>query len=182
MVSNLFKYYRIPIILSISLAVVLISQVFKGSQINLVWLILGSLLGTFFLDLDYFLHSYVLEPDDQFSHMLKDFIKHKDYAGAFNYILFHSDEIENKTLNSALFQISLIFFMFFIVRSDVSIFFKSLIISIQLNSVFRYLYFYFQGHGEDWFWIIQGKPNKIFIVVYNIVIISSIGLAIYLFK
>ena len=182
MKSNLFKFYRIPVILSISLAVVLISQVFKGSTFNLILLVLGCLLGTFFLDLDYFLHTYILEPHDHFSGLLKDYIRSKDISGAFNYILFHSDEVENKTLNSALFQISMIFFSIFLVRSDVSIFFKALVISIQLNSVFRFLYFYFQGHGNEWFWILKKTPGVFFIVVYNFVIISTIGLAIYLFK
>lgn len=180
--SNLFKYYRIPIILSISLAVVLISQVFKGNNLQLFLLILGCILGTFFLDLDYFLHAYLLEPTDHFSGLLKDFIKHKDIKGAFEYILFHSDEIQNKTLNSALFQVSLVFFSIFIVRSDVSVFFKALVLSIQLNSVFRYLYFYFQGHGNDWFWILKKTPGIFFIATYNLVIISSIALAIYLFR
>ena len=180
--TNLFKYYRIPFILSISLAVVLVTQIYKGDTVDLILLILGSLLGTFFLDLDYFLHTYVLEPADQFSGMLKDYIKSKDYTGAFNYIIFHSDQVENKTLNSALFQISLIFFSIFLVRSDVSIFFKALVISIQLNSVFRFFYFYFQGHVNDWFWILKKTPGTFFIIIYNLVIISSIGLAIYSFK
>lgn len=181
MVNNLFKFYRIPFIISASLAVVLISQVYKGGNLELALIILGAISGMFFLDLDYFLHAYLLEPEDNFSKMLKDYIKQKDLVGAFNYIIFHADEVQNKTLNSAIFQIALIFFNLFIVRSDVSIFFKTLLLTTHLNSIYRFFYFYFQGHGRDWFWILKKEPSAIAIYGFNLIVLMSISLAIYLF-
>lgn len=181
MINNLLKFYRIPFILSVSLAVVLISQVFRGGNLELFLLILGAISGMFFLDLDYFIHAYILEPEDNFSRMLRDYVKQKDLVGAFNYIIFHMDEVENKTLNSAIFQFALIFFTLFIVRSDVSIYFKSLLLATQLNTIYRFFYFYYQGHGKDWFWILKKEPTVYGIYIFNFIVLLGISLAIYLF-
>ena len=176
------KFYRIPLILSLSLGVVILSTNFKGTYFDIFLIFLGSIIGMFILDLDYFLQAYILEPEDNFSKLLRDYIKSKDIAGAFDYIIYHADEVENKTLNSAMFQFALIFFGIFIVRSDLSIFFKSLILTTQLNTIFRFFYFYFQGHGKDWFWILKKEPSKPMAIGFNFLVLICLGLAIFLIK
>ncbi len=182
MKGSLIQFYRIPLILSLSMGVVILSTNFRGGILDIVLLFLGVLLGMIFLDLDYFLHSYVLEPEENFSKLLRDYVRSKDFSGAFNYIIYHADEVENKTLNSAVFQFAMMFFAIFIVRSDLSIFFKSLILSTQLNTVFRFFYFYFQGHGKDWFWILKKEPTKAIIYGFNFLVLIMLGLAIFLLK
>ncbi len=182
MKGAIFQFYRIPFILSISLAVVLISTNFKGTTLDIFLIFLASILGMFFLDLDYFLNAYILEPEENFSKLLRDYIKSKDISGAFSYIIYHADEVENKTLNSAVFQFAMMFFAIFIVRSDLSIFFKALVLSTQLNTIFRFFYFYFQGHGKDWFWILKNQPGKPFIYGFNLLVLIMLGLAIFILK
>jgi hypothetical protein len=179
--SNLFKFYRLQLIISISLTVVLISQVYRNGYLELSLIILGCLLGTFFLDLDYFISAYLIDTDTDFSRMLKDYIKNKDYSGAFNYIIYHSNEIKNKTLNSAIFQVCLSIFALYIVRNPVSTFYKALVISILLNSIYRFFYFFIQNEHEDWFWILKKTPGKIFIGIYNFLLLIVVGLTIYLY-
>ena len=182
MKGTILKFYRIPLILSLSLGVVLLSTNFKGTTLDIIFLFLGVLLGMFFLDLDYFLSAYILEPEDNFSKLLRDYIRSKDFSGAVNYIIYHADEVENKTLNSAVFQFAMMFFAIFIVRSDLSIFFKALILSTQLNTIFRFFYFYFQGHGKDWFWILKNEPSRPFIFGFNLLVLIMLGLAIFFIK
>jgi len=182
MKGTLIQFYRIPFILSLSMGVVILSTNFRGGTLDIILIFLGAFLGMFFLDLDYFLHSYILEPEDNFSKLLRDYIKSKDFIGALNYIIYHADEVENKTLNSAVFQFAIMFFAVFLVRSDLSVFFKSLILSTQLNTVFRFFYFYFQGHGKDWFWILKKEPSKAFIYGFNFLVLILLGLAIFLYK
>ena len=177
-----FKFNRIPFLLSISLGVVILSTNFRGDVFQIALLFLGCILGMFLLDLDYFLQAYILEPEENFSKLLRDYIKSKDYLGAFNYIIYHADEVQNKTLNSAIFQFGLLFFSLFIVRSDLSIFFKSLILSTQLNTIFRFFYFYFQGHGRDWFWILKNEPNKYAAFGFNFIVLIFLGLAVFYLK
>lgn len=182
MKGAIFQFYRIPLILALSIGLVILSTNFRGTNFDIFLIFLGCILGMFFLDLDYFLHAYFLEPEDNFSKLLRDYIKSKDYAGAINYIIYHADEVENKTLNSAVFQFAIMFFAIFIVRSDLSIFFKALILSTQLNTIFRFFYFYFQGHGKDWFWILKKEPSKIGAFGFNFLVLIMLGLAIFLIK
>lgn len=179
--NNLFKFYRLQIIISISLVVVLISQVYKTGWVDLSLIVLGGILGTFFLDLDYFIHAYFLDPSDNFSRMLRDYIKQKDFIGALNYNIFHGNDIKNKTLNSAIFQVALCFFLIYLVRVPVSTFYKALVISILLNSIYRFMYFYIQNEYEDWFWFLKKTPGKIFIISYNLILLFVVGLSIYLY-
>lgn len=179
--SNIFKYYRLQFILSLSLMIVLISQVYKNGYLELSLIALGCVLGTFFLDLDYFISAYLIDEDTDFSRLLRDYIKNKDFSGAFNYIIYHANEVKNKTLNSAIFQISLSIFSLYIVRSNVSTFYKALVLSILINSIYRFFYFYIQNEHQDWFWILKETPGKIFIAIYNFILILVVGLSIFLY-
>jgi len=176
--GTFFKYNRIPFLLALSLGIVILSTNFRGGTLEIILLFLGCILGMFLLDLDYILHAYILEPEENFSRLLRDYIKAKDYLGAYNYIIYHADEVENKTLNSAVFQFALLFFSLFIVRSDLSIFFKGLILSAHLNTIFRFFYFYFQDHGKDWFWILKKEPSKPVAIAFNAIVLIFLGIAI----
>ncbi len=180
--SNLFRYYRLQIIISLSLMVVLISQVYRNGVLELSLIALGCILGTFFLDLDYFISAYLVDQDTEFAKLLKDYVRNKDFLGAFNYIIYHANEVKNKTLNSAIFQVCLSIFAIYIVRNPVSTFYKALVISILLNSIYRFFYFFIQNEHEDWFWVLKNTPGKIFIGIYNFVLLVIVGLAIYLYQ
>jgi len=78
MKSAFFQFYRIPLILGISLGVVIFSTSFKGNITDAILIFLGAILGIFMLDLDYILQAYILEPEDNFSKLFRDYIKSKD--------------------------------------------------------------------------------------------------------
>lgn len=180
--TNLFRYYRLQLIISLSLMVVLISQVYRNGFLELFLIALGCILGTFFLDLDYFISAYMIDTDTDFAKLIKDYVNNKDFLGALNYIIYHSNDIKNKTLNSAIFQVALAVFSLYIVRSPVSTFYKALVISILLNSIYRFFYYFIQNEHQDWFWILKNTPGKIFIGVYNFILIIIVGLSIYLYN
>lgn len=185
-----FQYYRIPLILAISLAVVIItsksSLIVQGDYtdyLNILGIIVGSILGIFILDLDYFLHAYILEPKEEFSLRFRDYIKDKDFFGVFDYIILHSEDIKNKTLNSLVFQVSLGIFSL-VTSGNISLPYlvKAMVISSLLNTIFRFYYFYFQGYGKDWFWILKKIPNKYVIGLFNLIVLIIIGFSVSLFK
>jgi len=182
MVSDLIKFYRTQVILSASLFVVIFSQVWGTDILTAILILLGCLLGTFFLDLDYFIYAYFLNPDDFFSHKIKDFVKSKDFAGALNYTIHHSNDIKNKTLNSAFFQVMLSVFTLYFVRSWVSHFLKALVISILLNSIYRFVYFYLQKEHHDWFWSLKKTPPAPVILIFNLGLLVVIGISILLYR
>jgi len=179
--NNLFRYYRLQIVISLSLMVVLISQVYRNGYLELLLIVFGCLLGTFFLDLDYFINAYLIDSETEFAKLLKDYVKNKDFLGAFNYTIYHANEIKNKTLNSAIFQVCMAIFSLYLVRNPVSTFYKALVISILLNSIYRFFYFYIQNEHQDWFWVLKETPGKIFIGIYNFILILIVGLSIFLY-
>jgi hypothetical protein len=153
------------------------------SYLNILGIFVGAILGIFILDLDYFIHSYILEPKSEASNFVKSYIKDKDFVGVFNYIILHSDKFENKTLNSLVFQIALsIFSIVVVIDPNVPYLIKTLIISTLLNTIFRFYYFYFQGFGDDWFWILKKIPNKYIVIVINLIVLIFVGISIYSLK
>lgn len=186
-----FKYYRIPLILAVSLSLVIIT--YKSSlllenantmsYLNILGIFVGAILGIFILDLDYFIHAFLLEPKSQVSNLIKTYIKDKDIIGAFNYIILHSDQFENKTLNSLVFQVALsIFSMLIVIDPGVPFLIKAMVISTLLNTIFRFYYFYFQGFGNDWFWILKKIPNKYVVFVINLIVLVFVGISVYTLK
>lgn len=186
-----FKYYRIPLILAISLSLVIIT--YKSpillenadtvSYLNILGIIIGAIIGIFILDLDYFIHAYILEPKSEISNLVKDYIKDRDIIGSFNYIILHSDRFENKTLNSLVFQVAMsIFSMIIAIDPGVPFLIKTIVISTLLNTIFRFYYFYLQGHGSDWFWILKKVPNKYWVFAINLVVLVFVGISVYTLK
>ena len=104
MLKTIVNVYKIPLLLSITLAVTLIALRVERNSLTIAFIILGSLLGTVILDLDYIIYAYFLEPNHDFSKTLKTFIHHKDYSNTLAFIHFHKNDLQDKILNSALFQ------------------------------------------------------------------------------
>jgi len=186
-----FKYYRIPLILAVSLSLVIIT--YKSnillenanvmSYLNILGIFAGAILGIFILDLDYFIHTFLLEPKSEVSNTIKTYIKDKDILGAFNYIILHADQFENKTLNSLVFQVALsIFSMLIVIDPGVPFMIKVLVISTLLNTIFRFYYFYLQGFGDDWFWILKKVPNKYVVLVINLIVLIFVGISVHTLK
>ena len=182
MIKSLLSLYKIPLVISISLSIFLISYTVETRPLQIAVIILGSLLGSLVLDLDYFLHAYFLEPDSDFSINLKTYILHKDIKGALTYLNTHKDEVKEKTLNSGLFQILLIGILFLILYSTVNIFVKVFLLSIYANSIYKFAENYFLHKTfEDWFWFIKGTPKKEMVGGYIIFLLVFFFYFVYYF-
>ncbi|OGC38854.1 hypothetical protein A3K42_00455 [candidate division WWE3 bacterium RBG_13_37_7] len=138
--------------------------------------IFGSFLGTFVLDIDYLIYAYVLEPARDFSKTLKGFVQHADLSNALMYIEYHKNELGDKTLNSALFQIIFALFAIFVSASPASLFIKALVLSTCGNSIYRLWEAYLKGGINEWFWAFKSKPNKQGIILYSLILL---GIFIY---
>lgn len=160
MVKKIWELYKTPLLVSLTLAIVLIAENSVKTPLLLTSIILGSFVGTFLLDLDYIIYAYFTDPEKEFSKSLRSFIKHNDYAGAASHIMHNKDSIEDKTLNSALFQIVLAGVSIFTMASAAGIFIKALVISTFANSIYKATDQYLAGKGKEWFWALKTVPNK----------------------
>ena len=174
--KKLLTIYRVPFLTSLTLAIVLIAVNVTRDPLTIALTFTGALIGTFFLDLEYVIHSFFLEPKTDFSKTFSTFVKHRDFPSAAQYIQIHKHEIREKTLNSALFQVIFAFFTLFVVTSTRHLFMKSLTISVLANSIYRLIEVGYEKRLGDWFWAMKEKPNQQTVSIYTI---GLIGLLIY---
>ena len=173
-------YYKFPLLISAVLTIVLFAATSIRLPIQATQIILGALLGTFILDLEYFLYAYVLEPDKDFSKTLIGFFKHKDFGNVINHIKYHKDDVEDKSLNSALFQVIFAVLCIFVVTATTSLFAKAFVLSILASSLYKLSEVYFEDKTDTWFWAFKSKPSKSGIKVFFGIMIFILVLCIYL--
>jgi hypothetical protein len=171
MVKTFAKSYKIPLFLSVTLTIVLFAIKATARPQDFVMILCGSLLGTFFLDLDYLIYAFFLEPTSEFSKTFAAFVKHGDIGNAASYIHYHKSDIKQKTLNSALFQIVLAGVAVFILSSETSLLLKAMILSTYANSFYRLAESYYEKNSySEWFWALKSTPTRNGVYMYLLVL------------
>jgi hypothetical protein len=166
MIKKILTYYKIPLLISATVGITIAALGVARNTIDIIEIILGIILGTFTLDIEYILYPYLFEPKTEFARSVFAYVKHKDYTGLIGFINEHKNEIKDKSLNSALFQFVLAPLSIFIVYSDASYFIKSFVLSTFANSIYKLTESYFEGTTKEWFWAIKGTPKKESVLVF----------------
>jgi len=181
MIKRIFTYYKIPLLISATLTIVLLALgVVRGSW-NIVEVVVGCFLGTFILDMEYILYAYIFEPESDFGKSILGYVKFKDFKNLITFINQHKDDVKEKSLNSVLFQAILIPVSVFVVYSSASFFIKSFVLSVFANSIYKLIECYFEGKTNDWFWAIKGKPKKEGVIAFIILLILVLIFCFYSF-
>ncbi len=174
--------YKTQILISIVVAIIVIALKVARGPVEMATMALGALLGTFLLDLEYFIHAYFFEPEAEFSVNLKAYIKHKDIFGTFKFIQYHKNELKDKALNSALFQLILVGIVIYISYATTAYFIKAMAFSVYASSIYLMLETYFQsGSGNEWFWALKSKPDKNGVIAYTFVLIAVLIFCLTIF-
>ncbi len=181
MFKKIWNIYKVQFLVSIALAIVIISTNIIKTPLNISLVSLGALIGTFILEFDYFVYAYFMEPEKSFSHTLKAFVSHRDFAGALNHIYYNKGEVRDKTLNNVLFQIALAGTSIFVATSSSSIFVKVLVLSTFANSIYKMADYYFEGKSDQWFWSLKKMPTENGILTYGLVLVLVLVYSITLF-
>ncbi len=182
MFKKILNVYKLQIAISFTLAITLIATKYAfNTTLTTPTIIIGVLIGTFILELDYFVYAYILEPKKSFSISLKGFLDHKDFAGALDHIYYNREEVKEKTLNNVLFQMVLAGISLFVVSSTAGIFVKALVLSTYANSIYKMAMYYFDGKAEQWFWALKKQPTENGILVYGLVLFLVLVYSITLF-
>jgi hypothetical protein len=142
---------------------------------------LGCIAGAFVLDLDYVIHAFFIDPKAPFSISVTDYVRYKDIRGLLAFIYVHKNDVEDKTLNSALFQIVLGGLSLFVVSSTFNPFIKSLVISTFTNSIYRFWSEYSSNRIEQWFWSLKVKTNKSNMIIYTLILLGMLFYSLFLF-
>lgn len=181
MLKKTIKLYSTSLILSITLSIVLIALGVERQILTIIWIILGSLLGTFTLDLDYIIQALFIEPDHQYAGTIKEYLKHRDILGVLNFISYHKHEFHQRALNSALFQLVLGALTIFVVTSVTNPFLKGFVLSTFLNSIYRFVEEFLEDKSDNWFWSINIETKPLNIYIYLVAMLIALIYSIYLF-
>ena len=181
MFKKLWNFYKVPLLISLTLAIVLISIKVEKQVLGITLIVLGSLIGTFFLDLDYFIWAFFLEPASDFSKTLVGYTKHADFMNIVNHIYYHKNELQEKTLNSVFFQVVLAAMSVIVVSTTHYNLVKALILSIFANSIYRMFECYFEGRANEWFWALKKKPGRNGVILYGVVLVIVLMFSVKLF-
>ncbi len=171
MIKKIFTYYKIPLLISATIGIVVMAMGIVRNTWDIVEVALGIIMGTFILDIEYLLYPYLFEPNTDYARSVFAYIKHKDFGGLLGFINEHKNDIKDKSLNSALFQIILVPLIIFVIYSSASYFIKSLVLSAFANSIYRVIECYFEGNTKEWFWAIKGNPKKEGVIAYILILV-----------
>jgi len=160
------------------MSIIIISLSTQRDPIIIFLIFVFAFLSIIIVELDYFIHSYFLDPDIEFSKNFKVYIKDKDIIGALVYANLNEDSITEKTIHSALFQGIFGLFSIFVIYSDSNIFFKSLIISTFANLLYKYIEYNFTKNIQNWFWAFNFKVNEKIFYSYLFILISILIICI----
>lgn len=175
MLTKITHLYKFSLLLAVFVIISILAFTVEKNPIQISFIILGALGGCFFLDLDYILHAYFLEPKSDFSQSLQSFIKHKDIKGLANYIYYHRNDLKEKTLNSAIFQLVLGGASILVTSSASSKFAQAFVISAFVNSMYRLAEQHLEyKNTDDWFWAFKNKPDKLGLLIYGFVLLAML--------
>lgn len=160
MIKKILAYYKVPLLISVTVGVAVAALGIARNAIDIVEIVVGIIMGTFILDIEYLLYPYLFEPKTNFAKSIFAYVKHKDYGGLLGFINEHKNDIEDKALNSALFQFVLAPLSIFLAYSNASYFVKTFVLTTFANSIYRLTEAYFEGTTKEWFWAIKGTPKK----------------------
>lgn len=182
MLKKLLSLYKIPLLISAVLSVVLVALNPSKPVSDITQIFIGAFIGTFFLDIEYFLYAYLFEPQADFSKTLLGFIKHGDVPNALLYLNYHKDEIKEKSINSGVFQIVLAFLCISIVLATTFVLIKVLLISMFANSIYKFAENYYKGTVAEWFWALKKTPSKSSLLIYTIFLMGVLVFCLYSFR
>ena len=180
MIKKIFTYYKIPLLISATIFITILALGVVRNTLSIVEVMIGALMGTFILEIEYLLYPYIFEPKSDFAKSVFGYVKHKDYSNLIAFINEHKNDIKDKSLNSALFQAILAPTSIYVIYSSASYFVKALVLSTFANSIYKLIESYFEGTTKEWFWAIRGTPKKEGVMVFIVGSILVLAFCLYI--
>ncbi len=154
-------------------------------NLNLLGLWMGAILGTFVLDIDHLIFTYITRPDHPTSFAIKEFLLKRDFRGALLYFGQHHKEHVELSFHSAIFQNLFWVFCFFVLTSTPGLFGKGLVMAAALHLIVDEVSDLFEdeGHLRKWlFW--QFKEGTVSLYATRVYVglmgLVFLGLSVFL--
>lgn len=149
-------------------------------RLNLIWLWLGGLLGTFLLDLDHLIYTLVIYPQEETSFKAKSLLQQRQFKAMLALLISTRYERFKLSFHNALFQPIFAVFCFWVLTSTPGLLGKGLVMAMALHLLkdeFSSLFKQSDEFTRKWlFWQIKRevsfKEQKIFVVLMLLVFLG----------
>lgn len=168
MPKSFLSYYKLPLLISATLAILVIAIRLESRPAAIFAIFLGALIGTFLLEVDALLQLLFFESESTTSCEFRELWKDRNWEGAF--LFFETHKNGGRSLfKSAIFQVILAALSLYICATSQNPFAPTLVLSSLLGS-FYYQFSEYQEKGtiDSWFWVLKEAPGKSFYVGYFI--------------
>lgn len=173
--------YKVPLLIGLTIAVGIV--VFSPS-INIyraVLAIVGAIVGAIFLDIEYILQAYMIDPYNEHSVKIKEYINSRSYLGLIRYFDQAEYQFGEMSIRSAAFQILLALFGFYFIAASkgTNLFALCLSISLFANLLyFQILELVSTKTLSRWFWLFDIELSlsayKIYVGIMAIMLILQL--------
>jgi hypothetical protein len=149
--------------------------VFGVSNLEIIYLLIGLILGTFFLDIDHIIYWFYRKPNTDESRIVQTAVEKKDFKSIYRLIKAARSSHDNLIFHHYFFQIGLSLISFFIFISSSNTIILSFLLAINLHLLTDEIKDYFNNPKflQDWLFAREEKqlPLK-FLKNYLIIFIT----------
>lgn len=131
------------------------------TNLQLLWLFLGIIIGTIILDSDHLLYWFFLKPNLEESRLVKTAIKNHDFIPVIRLINVGRQKHHNLIFHHYFFQVILTLFSLFIFTSTQSIFISGLVLSLNLHLIIDESIDYFNDPKILQKWLFAREANQL---------------------
>lgn len=155
---------------------------FRVSNLDILLLLIGLLVGTFFLDIDHLIYWFYRKPNTDESRIVQTVFEKKDFKSLYRLIKAARRSHDNLIFHHYFFQIGLALISFFIFSSSSNIFVLSFLVAVNLHLLVDEIKDFLNKPKflQDWLFAREEKqlPLKF---LKNYIIVFSILFLIFLF-
>ncbi len=179
-VNAIISRYKIPFLIALVVALGIIVVGSVGYWLTAVFIFAGAILGILFLDLEYAMNAYIVDPDDDKSGIIKEFFRKKNIAGYFDYINNHEYEFDKLTIRTVLVQVIFWIFIFYVVNGAGNAFALAFTLSVGANMLYQQALELLKTKTlRRWFWMYNGVIQDSFYYVYLVGMLLTFVLMIF---
>jgi hypothetical protein len=184
-VQHKFRYHLLAsLIIFIIIAISLV--ILRVDNIQLLFVFLGLLLGSFVLDIDHFIFWFFIKPNLEESRLVRTALSHYDFKSVYRVLRNSHQHHHNLVFHHYFFQVILALFSFFIFTLTSNLFVSSLIIALNLHLLVDEVIDYFYNPKILQKWLFAREETQLpikflnrYILVFIIIFILFIILLVH---
>jgi hypothetical protein len=145
--------------------------------LDLLWWLLGAIIGFLFVFSDRLVYSFLMKPEEALGKRLKDLFAEKKFVEGLTALLSEIHEQKELVMRSFLFLIVWLVMALLTVTSVSSAFARGFMLGIGIHIVFDLIYDYFWNHTrfDLWFWQIKREVSieekRWFVILVSIIFV-----------